>query len=51
MASPKPFDVYASAAERLRSELRDEAEMFHLAPVSLWLKDFSGASFSSCARW
>jgi diguanylate cyclase (GGDEF)-like protein len=42
MPKLKPLDVYESAAERLRSELRDDAEMFHLAPVSLWLEDFSG---------
>jgi diguanylate cyclase (GGDEF)-like protein/PAS domain S-box-containing protein len=30
------------AIDRLKSELRDDAEMFHLAPVSLWLEDFSG---------
>jgi diguanylate cyclase (GGDEF)-like protein len=28
--------------DRLSNTLRDEAEMFHLAPVSLWLEDFSG---------
>ena len=28
--------------DRLRSDLRDDAEMFDLAPVSLWLEDFSG---------
>ncbi len=31
------FDTF----ERLRNDLRDDAEMFHLAPVSLWLEDFS----------
>ncbi len=42
MKAARQYDVYETAVDRLRSELRDDAEMFHLAPVSLWLEDFSG---------
>jgi diguanylate cyclase (GGDEF)-like protein len=41
MAQAQPASNYVASIERLRSDLRDDAEMFHLAPVSLWLEDFS----------
>ena len=41
MPQTRPYDHYESALDRLRSDLRDDAEMFYLAPVSLWLEDFS----------
>ncbi len=41
MAQAQPLDESDSPVDRLRSDLRDDAEMFHLAPVSLWLEDFS----------
>jgi diguanylate cyclase (GGDEF)-like protein len=42
MPQARPFQIYENTVDRLRSELRDDAEMFYLAPVSLWLEDFSG---------
>jgi diguanylate cyclase (GGDEF)-like protein len=41
MAQPQPAPDYETTIDRLKSDLRDDAEMFHLAPVSLWLEDFS----------
>ncbi len=41
MAQPQSDHNYEEAISRLRSDLRDDAEMFDLAPVSLWLEDFS----------
>jgi diguanylate cyclase (GGDEF)-like protein len=41
MAQTQPAHEYEEAIDRLKSDLRDDAEMFHLAPVSLWLEDFS----------
>ncbi len=41
MAHALPAHDYEEAIDRLRSDLRDDAEMFHLAPASLWLEDFS----------
>ncbi len=41
MAQAQPAHDYDEAIDRLKSDLRDDAEMFHLAPVSLWLEDFS----------
>src|SRR3954452_4341760 len=32
----------SSTAPTDRTDLRDDAEMFELAPVSLWLEDYSG---------
>ena len=42
MNAAKACDASESAVDRLRSDVRDDAEMFYLAPVSLWLEDFSG---------
>jgi diguanylate cyclase (GGDEF)-like protein len=42
MAQKVPFDRHEGSMDRLKDQLRDEAEMFQLAPVSLWLEDFSG---------
>lgn len=41
MGQLNPAHNYEDALDRLKSDLRDDAEMFHLAPVSLWLEDFS----------
>jgi diguanylate cyclase (GGDEF)-like protein len=41
MAQAQPAPDYETTIDRLKSDLRDDAEMFHLAPVSLWLEDFS----------
>ncbi len=41
MAQAQPAHEHEEAIDRLRGDVRDDAKMFHLAPVSLWLEDFS----------